>query len=67
MELVEEWLDGYGRSFDHFIDGAWVAGADEERFETLSPATGARLATISQGSSQDVDGAVQAAAKAFPS
>ena len=67
VELVEEWLDGYGRSFDHFIDGAWVAGADEERFETLSPATGTRLATISQGSSQDVDGAVQAAAKAFHS
>ena len=66
-ELVEAWLDAYGRSFDHFIDGAWVAGADGQRFDTLSPATGARLATLSQGSSQDVDGAVQAAASAFRS
>ena len=36
---VNQWLDERGRSFGHYIDGAWtkVSGAS---FETRNPATG---------------------------
>ena len=60
------WLDRHQRRFGHFIDGDWrqpVAGA---YFDSLDPATGEKIATVSQGSAADIDAAVQAARKALP-
>jgi aldehyde dehydrogenase (NAD+) len=47
------------------IGGERVAAADGRTFDTPDPATGERLATVSQGGAADVDRAVQAAREAF--
>ncbi|WP_269758841.1 aldehyde dehydrogenase [Variovorax sp. E3] len=49
----------------HLIDGQWVASMSEERIDTFNPATGAVLATLSRGRTQDIDRAVQVARRAF--
>ncbi|MEZ4424092.1 MAG: aldehyde dehydrogenase family protein [Gemmatimonadota bacterium] len=54
-----EWLERHGRRFGHFIDGRWTDAGT--RFATRAPADGSELAQVTQGSDQDVDGAVQAA------
>ena len=60
------WLDHHGRRFGHFIDGAWRQPVEGAYFDSIDPATGEKIATVSQGSVADVDVAVQAARKAFP-
>jgi aldehyde dehydrogenase (NAD+) len=45
------------------IDGQWVDGA--KRFDTINPATGEVLTQIAEGSSADVDRAVEAARRAL--
>ena len=59
------WLDGHGRKFGHFINGAFVAPQDAKYFETTSPATGQKLADVAMGSAADVDAAVKAARAAL--
>ena len=59
------WLEAHGRSFDHFIAGAFVPPAEGARFEVTNPASGALLAKVAQGSAADVDKAVAAARAAF--
>ena len=60
------WLDRHGRRFGHFIDGAWRDPIDGVFFDTVDPATGEKIATVSQGSAADIDAAVKAARKALP-
>jgi aldehyde dehydrogenase (NAD+) len=60
------WLDRHGRRFGHFIDGAWRDPIEGVFFDTIDPATGEKIATVSQGSGADVDAAVKAARSAFP-
>src|SRR4051794_38320232 len=55
------WLDLHKRRFGHFINGAWRAPAAGEYFDTTDPSTGDKLASISQGSADDVAAAVAAA------
>src|SRR3954463_12708114 len=43
------------------IDGERVPAADGRTFDTPDPATGERLATVSQGGAEDVDRAVRPA------
>ena len=63
--LANAWLDRFGRRFGHFIGGNFtVPGADT--WVTVNPATGARLAEVSQGTPADVDLAVAAARAAAP-
>jgi aldehyde dehydrogenase (NAD+) len=45
------------------IDGQWIDGA--KKFDTINPATGEVLAQIAEGSSADVDRAVEAARRAL--
>src|ERR1700691_3185132 len=45
------------------IDGKWVDGA--KTFDTINPATGEVLTQIAEGSSADVDRAVEAAGRAL--
>ena len=56
------WLDR--APFGHFIGGKWTTPGDT--FETRNPATGDRLADITQGTDADVVAAVKAARKAQP-
>jgi aldehyde dehydrogenase (NAD+) len=62
---VTKWLAEHGRSFGHYIDGAWTA-VGAESFETKNPATGEVLATVATASAADVDAAVAAARAALP-
>jgi aldehyde dehydrogenase (NAD+) len=62
---VDAWLDGHGRRFGLFIDGAFTAPG--ETFATVNPATAGEIAQITQATSADVDAAVAAARAAFPS
>lgn len=56
------WIAKHKASFGHFIDGRFTApGAG---FDTKNPATGAPLATVTQGTATDVDSAVTAARRA---
>ncbi|MGR3582423.1 MAG: aldehyde dehydrogenase family protein, partial [Sagittula sp.] len=56
------WLASHDARFGHFIDGAFTKPG--EGFDTVEPATGARLAQVSQGTGADVDAAFKAARKA---
>ena len=60
---AQAWLDAHGRKFGLFIGGAWVP-AKGETFDSLNPATGKPLASLTQASAADVDRAVRAARKA---
>jgi aldehyde dehydrogenase (NAD+) len=59
------WLDQHERSFGHFINGEWRQPVDGAFFDSIDPATGDRIAAISQGSAADIDAAVQAARNAL--
>jgi len=63
---AQAWLERHGHRFGHFIKGAWQAPAGGEYFETVDPSNGEKLASVAQGSSADIDKAVQAARAAFP-
>ncbi len=60
------WLDRHGRRFAHCIGGSWQQPATGEYFDTSDPSSGDRLASVAQGSTQDVDAAVRAARGASP-
>src|ERR1700688_3654547 len=63
---AQAWLERHQHRFGHFINGAWQAPSSREYFDTLDPSNGEKLASVAQGSSQDIDSAVQAAREAFP-
>ena len=63
---VREWLDHHRDGFRHYIGGAFVASAGGGTFGVANPARGETLATVAEGTAQDVDAAVKAAAAAFP-
>ena len=50
-----------------YVDGQWVKPTDDKPFTVFNPATEEAVATISLGSTADVDRAVGAARKAFAS
>ncbi|XP_034647673.1 aldehyde dehydrogenase family 16 member A1 [Trachemys scripta elegans] len=62
---AQAWLETHGRSFAHFVDGKWLMPEGRETASSTNPATGELLATTLQGAPEDVEAAVQAAAKAF--
>jgi aldehyde dehydrogenase (NAD+) len=62
-DFVDAWLEKHGRRFGHFINGRFVEGSSA--FEVINPANKAVIATVSQGSSAEIDQAVQAAGTAF--
>ena len=61
---VQEWLTKHDAKFGHFIAGAWTKPSNT--FEVMNPATGKKIAVVSEGSKRDVDAAVKAARKALP-
>ena len=52
---------------DFYIDGAWRAPVEAKSIEIINPANEKPYAVISAGSAKDIDLAVAAARKAFPS
>ena len=62
---VLAWLDHHKRRFGHFVNGAWMAPAAGQYFDTADPSTGEKIASVAQGSEADVDAAVKAARKAL--
>ena len=52
---------------DFYIDGAWVAPSQKNPLPVLNPATEEPIGNISLGTKKDVDAAVAAAKRAFPS
>lgn len=63
-EQAVAWLDSHDRKFGHFIDGAWTKPG--KTFASNNPASGDKLADITDGTAEDVDAAVKAARAAFP-
>ena len=61
---VQEWLTRHADGFGNFIGGKFVA-SKSKRLNVVNPATGQRLASVANGSAEDVNQAVNAAAKAF--
>src|SRR5580700_7244120 len=61
-EHVGVWLEEHKAGFGHFINGVFTKSGD--LFEVFNPATGERIARVSQGSAKDIDAAVAAARKA---
>ena len=58
------WIAKHGAKFGHFIDGSFTAPG--ETFQTSNPATGTKLADVTQGNQAQVDSAVAAARRAQP-
>lgn len=61
-----EWLKARGNRFGLYIGGRWVDPASGEYFDTESPSTRTRLASVAQAGAADVDAAVAAARAALP-
>ena len=55
------WLERHSRRYGHFINGVWQQPAAGEYFDTVDPSNGEKLASIAQGSAEDIDNAVRAA------
>ncbi|MCL4138238.1 UNVERIFIED_CONTAM: hypothetical protein GTU68_023887 [Idotea baltica] len=53
------------KTYNHYINGAWVEPTGAEYIETENPYTGENWAKVARGSKQDVDLAVLAAKAAF--
>ena len=63
-EVALAWLEEQGGAFGHFIGGRFTDPG--EGFDSRNPASGAVLATVTQGTARDVDAAVAAARAALP-
>jgi aldehyde dehydrogenase (NAD+) len=61
-----EWLQAKGPRLGLLIGGKWVAPATAEWFDSVNPATTAKLASVAQAGAADVDAAVAAARAALP-
>ena len=61
-----EWIARHDGAFGLFIGGRWADGKSDAGFDVINPATTARLARVTQAGQADVDAAVAAARKAFP-
>src|SRR5690348_1041588 len=63
-----EWVAQHEGRFGLFIGGRWtkVSNGGGEAFDVINPATTASLAKVAQAGPADVDAAVAAARKAFP-
>ncbi len=64
--IVKEWLAQHEKGFGHFIGGSFVA-SKASKLDVLNPANGDKIASVANGLPEDVEKAVEAAAKAFKS
>jgi len=64
--LALDWLKEHKSKFGLFINGKWCKAKSGKVFSTDNPASGKKLASISEAGKSDVDSAVRAAKHAFP-
>ncbi len=64
---AQDWIAEHAGKFKLFIDNEWKNPSGKEWFDSVNPANGKKLASIAQASTADVNAAVKAARKAFPS
>jgi aldehyde dehydrogenase (NAD+) len=62
--IVKDWLKTHEAGFGHFIDGAFYT-SKAKRLAVYNPATEEKLATVPNGTFEDVNAAVASARKAF--
>ena len=65
-DIALEWLKEQKSKFGLFINGKWCKAKSGKVFSTDNPASGKKLASISEAGKSDVDSAVSAAKRAFP-
>ena len=53
------------KQYELFIDGKFIAPVKKNYFDTIDPSTNKKIASVAEGTSEDVDKAVKAARKAF--
>ena len=56
---AHDWLRNHHNAFGHWIAGRWTTSRKD--FKSTNPADGSVLAELSQGTTEDIDRAVQAA------
>ncbi|SFF85218.1 aldehyde dehydrogenase family protein [Pontibacter chinhatensis] len=57
----------FKEKYEHFIGGEWVAPANGEYFNNISPIDGKPFTKAARGTKEDIDRALDAAHRAFPS
>ena len=65
LQVDEHAREFVGRDRPMLIGGDWVNSASGKTFEVFNPATGAMLANVAEGDSEDIDRAVKTARAAF--
>jgi len=65
-DMAEQWYADRNNTLLHFIGGEWQQPASGEFFDTTNPARNEVLAKVADGTSDDTDRAVAAAAAAQP-
>lgn len=63
-DKVRDWLAGHSEGFSMYVDGGWVKPSTGTWFDSINPANGELLGKVAQAGADDIDRAVQAAAKA---
>jgi len=66
-EKAQAWLMSHGRTFSHFIDGAWCPPSAKTYRTVINPSTAEAVAQVAEGDAADVEKAMVAAKNAFPS
>ena len=61
-----DWINEHSAKFQLFIANEWKNPSGKEWFDSTNPATGKKLASIAQATTADVNAAVKAARKAYP-
>ena len=61
-----DYLKSHNNIFQLFINGEWKAPTSKDYFDSFNPSNKEKLAKISEANEKDVDSAVKAARKAFP-
>ena len=67
IQLTKNVADFLQAPVQHFIGGRWNSGAGNATAQVLNPSDGTTLATVAMGGAAEIDEAVAAAWKAFPS
>ena len=62
-----DWIAEHNAKFQLFINNEWKNPSGKEWFDSMNPATGKKLASVAQATAADVNAAVKASRKAYPS
>jgi len=65
-KVAMNWLDDHNRKFGLFINNTWHHPEGRKQYETKAPSSGKVLASTTQGTTEDVNMAVEAASQALP-